>query len=29
MGFLKFDVPNSLPVEDAKKRVEARNDSLF
>jgi hypothetical protein len=23
MGFLKFDVPNSLPVEDAKKRVEA------
>ena len=23
MGFLKFDVPNSLPVEDAKQRVEA------
>lgn len=23
MGFIKFEVPNSLPVEDAKKRVEA------
>lgn len=23
MGYLKFDVPNSLPVEEAKKRVEA------
>lgn len=23
MGFLKFEVPNSLPVEEAKKRVEA------
>lgn len=23
MGFIKFDVPNTLPVEDAKKRVEA------
>ena len=23
MGFIQFDVPNSLPVEDAKKRVEA------
>jgi hypothetical protein len=23
MGYLKFDVPNTLPVEEAKKRVEA------
>lgn len=23
MGFIKFDVPNALPIEDAKKRVEA------
>jgi hypothetical protein len=23
MGFIKFDVPNTLPIEDAKKRVEA------
>jgi hypothetical protein len=23
MGFIKFDVPNTLPVEEAKKRVEA------
>ena len=23
MGMLKFEVPNSLPIEDAKKRVEA------
>lgn len=23
MGFIKFEVPNSLPIEDARKRVEA------